>query len=141
MYYLLTTQFRLLTTRKRRRPWKTLREKEKMLVTSIFSFPLSVFYSNREIVILSMFHLSSANAYNLVMPKILSFGKGLNFTLATFTDSVDQDKPALSMRSDLDRHCASINQVKISNKFVHVLYFFFYPINLHLTFCYRLQGK
>ena len=41
-------------TPQRKRLWKTLREREKMLVTSIFS-SLNVFYSKREIVILSTF--------------------------------------------------------------------------------------
>ena len=60
-------------------PQKTLWEKEKMLVTSIFSF--SAMFSiliNREIMILAMFNLSSADAFNLVTFKILSFGKGLS---------------------------------------------------------------
>ena len=57
---------------------KTQWEKEKMLVTSIFSFSHSVSYSKRYIIILETFNLSSANAFNLVMSKILSFGKGLN---------------------------------------------------------------
>ena len=60
--------------------WKTLWEKKKMLVTSIFSFSHSVFYSiKKKIVILAMFKMSSANAFNLVMSKLLSFGKGLPF--------------------------------------------------------------
>ena len=33
--------------------------------------------SKREILILATFNLSSANAFNLVTSKILSFGKGL----------------------------------------------------------------
>ena len=54
-----------------------------MLVTSIFSFSHSVFYSiTREIVILATFNLLSANAFNLVMAKNLSFGKELNPTEA-----------------------------------------------------------
>ena len=55
---------------------KTLWEKEKMLVTSIFSFPHSVFYSmKKKIIILATFNLSSVNAFNSVMFKILLFGK------------------------------------------------------------------
>ena len=57
--------------------WKTLLVKEKMLVTSIFSFSHSIFYSTKE----RNYHLSNIyrlqNAFNLVMSKILSFGKGL----------------------------------------------------------------
>ena len=33
--------------------------------------------SKRELVIVAMFNLSSANAFNLVMSKIMSFGEGL----------------------------------------------------------------
>ena len=54
-------------------------EKEKMLVTSIFSFSRSVFstLSKRENIILATFNLSSTNAFNFVTSKILSFGKEL----------------------------------------------------------------
>ena len=62
-----TTQSRLLTTLKEK-ALETLWEKEKMLVTSIFSFPHSVIYS----------YLGEKSSF-LVMSKILSFGKGLNF--------------------------------------------------------------
>ena len=52
--------------------------KEKMLVTSIFSYSHSVSnLSKGEIVILATFNLLSANAFNLVTSKILSFAKGL----------------------------------------------------------------
>ena len=52
--------------------------KEKMLVTSIFSFSNSFsILSKREIVILAKFNLSSTIAFNLVTSKILSFGNGL----------------------------------------------------------------
>ena len=50
-----------------------------MLVTSIF-FPFPTVLSTlskREIIILQMFNLSSANALNLVTSKMLWFGKGL----------------------------------------------------------------
>ena len=58
--------------------WKTLWEKKKMLVTSIFSSSHSVFRSIKEkIIILANFDLSSASGFNLVMSKNLSFGKGL----------------------------------------------------------------
>ena len=58
---------------------KTLWEKEKMLVTSIFSFSHSVFYpvSDRNHHLSYSFFLSSANAFNLVTCKILLFGKQL----------------------------------------------------------------
>ena len=48
-----------------------------MLISSIFSFS-TVFstLSKREITILTMFNLSSANAFNLVTSKFLLFGKG-----------------------------------------------------------------
>ena len=44
LVYLFTTQSRLLTALKKRPLLKTLWEKEKMLVTSIFSFSHNVFY-------------------------------------------------------------------------------------------------
>ena len=71
----------ILIWTRRTMPQKTLWEKEKMLVTSIFSF--SAMFStliNREIMILAMFNLSSADAFNLVTFKILSFGKGVKQT-------------------------------------------------------------
>ena len=56
---------------------KTLWEKEKMLVTSIFSFSRNVFYpSQKEFLCLSHIYLSSAKASNLDKSKILLFGKG-----------------------------------------------------------------
>ena len=58
---------------------KTLWEKEKLLVTSNFSFSHNVFYPLRELsVISSNLKLSSANSFNLEESKMLSFGKGLN---------------------------------------------------------------
>ena len=45
---LLTTQSLLLTNPNRRKLWKKLWEKEKMLVTSIFSFFHSVFHSIKD---------------------------------------------------------------------------------------------
>ena len=51
---------------------KTLWEKKKMLVTSIFFFSHNVFYPVKV-----TFNLSSANAYSLGKLKILSSGKGL----------------------------------------------------------------
>ena len=61
-----------------RRLLKTLWEKEKMLVTSIFSFP-TMFSTipKTSFDILFKSFLSSANAFNLDLSKILSFGKGL----------------------------------------------------------------
>ena len=59
--------------------WKKLWEKEKMLVTSIFSFSHNVFYPSQDkFQFLSLFFLSSANAFNLDLTKILSFRKELN---------------------------------------------------------------
>ena len=61
---------------KKRRPLKTLLEKEKMLVTSIFSFSHNVFYLIKERNHVSHFcHLQ--NAFELVKSKILLFGKEL----------------------------------------------------------------
>ena len=54
---------------------------EKMLVTSIFSFPTMFATLSRRIFIISAtFNLSSANALNLGQSKILSFGKETNET-------------------------------------------------------------
>ena len=51
--------------------------------TSIFSFPTEVStLSKREIVILATFILLSANAFNLITSKILSFGKGLIYHMS-----------------------------------------------------------
>ena len=59
--------------------FKTLREKEKMLVTSIFSFSHNVLYSIKtEIIIYNIFILSSAIAFNLDKVKFLSSGNGLS---------------------------------------------------------------
>ena len=67
-----------------------------MLVTSIFSFSQSVIYLfRREIIISETFNLSSANAFNLVTSKSLSFGKGLKdkilvlYTLKVFADDLN----------------------------------------------------
>ena len=59
--------------------WKTLWEKEKMLVTSIFAFFHNVFYPS-QIKFSVTFVLSSANAFNIDKPKILSFGNELRQT-------------------------------------------------------------
>ena len=58
--------------------FKTLLEKEEMLVTSIFSFSDNVFYSTlskTEIIIYVTFILYSANAFNLDKVNFLSSGK------------------------------------------------------------------
>ena len=60
---------------------KTLWEKEKMLVTSIFSFSHNVLYSilcKTNFNFLITFILSSANVFNLDQLKNLSLGKELN---------------------------------------------------------------
>ena len=60
---------------------KTLWEKEKMLATSIFSFSHNVFYSfKKNIIILATSDLLSADAFSLVQPKMLSFGKELTLS-------------------------------------------------------------
>ena len=61
-----------------RRLWKTLWEKEKMLVTRFSPFPtMFSTLSKREIIILATSNFTSANAFNFVQSKILSFGKEL----------------------------------------------------------------
>ena len=62
----------------RRRLWKTLWEKEKILATSIFSFTHHVFFTLPKTEIIISVTLSSANAFNLVQSEILSFGKELS---------------------------------------------------------------
>ena len=53
-----------------------------MLITSISSFSRNVFYpSRKEFLFSSYIILSSANAFNLVTSKLLSFGIRLNPTL------------------------------------------------------------
>ena len=44
--------------------------------------------SKTEIIILATFYLSSANALNLVMSKLLSFGKDLTYTRVSFLTAV-----------------------------------------------------
>ena len=53
-------------------------KRRKCWLPALSSFP-TVFLSllQREIIILAMFNLSSANTFNLVMSKNLLFGKGL----------------------------------------------------------------
>ena len=56
---------------------KTMWEKEKLLVTSNFSFSHGVFYSFGELsAILSKLKLSSANSFRLEESKICRLGKG-----------------------------------------------------------------
>ena len=61
---------------------KTLREKERMLVTSIFCFSLNVLFPIKEkfFAILATFKLSSANALNFDQCKILLCGKRLTLS-------------------------------------------------------------
>ena len=59
--------------------FKTLWEKEKMLVISIFSFSHNVFYpSQKEFLCLSYICFVAADALNLDQSINLLFGKGLN---------------------------------------------------------------
>ena len=67
---LFTTQFRVLTALK-------MKALENTVGFSAFPTLFSTL-STREIIILAMFNLSSAIAFNLVTSKILSFGEGLN---------------------------------------------------------------
>ena len=71
----------------------TLR-KEKMLITSIFSFSQDVFYPYQNKFEVLSHILSSVNAFNLDKSKILSFGKELilylvkDFLLTMFSEIV-----------------------------------------------------
>ena len=72
---------------------------KKMLVTSIFFFFQQCFLlCQREIIILAAFNLSSANAFNLISLKILSFGNGL---------TLSQTSPGLYVSAALGfwKHC------------------------------------
>ena len=64
----------------KKRSFENIVGKEKMLVTSIFSFSHNVFYpSQKEFLLESwVFFLLSANAFYLDQPKYLLFGKGLS---------------------------------------------------------------
>ena len=70
---------------------KTLWEKEKMLVSSIFSFSHNVFLAvQKEFLFLSYIYiLSSANLFNLDKSKILSFGEDLQEEKVFFLSIVD----------------------------------------------------
>ena len=54
---------------------ENIAEKQKMLVTCIFSFSHNVFFPETEIIILATFNLLSAKALDMVKSKKLSFGK------------------------------------------------------------------
>ena len=79
-FQLFTTQSRLLTTLRKGVP-KSFWEREKMLVTSIFSFSHIVFYPfyplRHKFQFWVTFILSSANAFNLDQSKTLLFDKEL----------------------------------------------------------------
>ena len=63
---------------------KAFKEKEKMLLSSIFSFSHNVFHPIKAIIIISAtFILSFANAFNLDQAKIHSFGKELTLHQTT----------------------------------------------------------
>ena len=74
-YQLFITQSRLLTTLRKKPLW----EKEKMIVTSIFSFSHHAYYPSQKkkinFSVASIF--LSANAFNLHQSEILSIGKEL----------------------------------------------------------------
>ena len=79
---LFTTESRLLTTLKKKALENTVGIEENAGNQHFLLFP-TVFSSlpQREIVILARFNLSSANALNLVMSKILLLGEGINNSL------------------------------------------------------------
>ena len=78
-----TTQSRLLMPPPRDVLLKTWWKKEKMLVTSIFSFSHNIFFpfikKKKKINFWVTFIFLSANAFTLDKSKILPFGKGLNW--------------------------------------------------------------
>ena len=71
---------------------KTLWEKEKILVISIFSFSLSVFYSIKERNHFINSKLSSANALGLGQSKICHMGKGKRRLLYIIHSPFDIEK-------------------------------------------------
>ena len=68
-----STQYRVLKTL-RKRAFETLWEKEKMLVTSIFSFSYNVLFIIKIERIVATLDLSSETVFNLDRSKISSFG-------------------------------------------------------------------
>ena len=72
------TQFQLLKTLKKKALENTVGKEENAGNQHFLLFPQCFqLLSQREIVILATFNLSTANAFDLVMSKNLSFGKGL----------------------------------------------------------------
>ena len=76
-------------------------EKEKMLVTNIFSFSHNVFYiSQANFSFCSTFILSSANAFNFGLSKILWFGKGLMY----LQKDIDSCQPVQCRQTDIGQN-------------------------------------
>ena len=112
MHELFSTQSRLLMTLRKRAFENIVGKKEKILVTSIFFYSQKTFenivgdkgeilitsifsfshnvstLSNTGILIFPAFNLSSANAFNLVQPRKLSFGKGSSCLLSELSSLV-----------------------------------------------------
>ena len=64
-------------TQKKKALENTVVKEENAGIHHFLHFPQGfLLLSQREIVILAMYNLSSANAFNLVMSRNLSFGKG-----------------------------------------------------------------
>ena len=63
---------------------KTLWEKEKMLVTSIFSFSHNVFYPSKKEFLFLTFNLLSANAFKLDQSQNLLLGKEVSSPLTCY---------------------------------------------------------
>ena len=75
------TLFHTILIKRPHNPDKTLWEKDKMLVISVFSFSHNVFNpSKKEFLFSVTFILSSANDFNLDQSKNLSLGKELTET-------------------------------------------------------------
>ena len=85
----ITTQSLLLTPLRKKPLENIVGKRGKMLVTSIFSFPTmfsTLHKTNFKFSVI--FILSSANAFNLGKPKILSFGNGLKIILLFYFQSL-----------------------------------------------------
>ena len=105
--YMDLTHSHTMTDASGKEAFKTLREKETMLVTSIFSFSHSFLLYHRQILSFMLFILSSANALSLDKVKFLSSGNGLRFCSSLlhgciFYSSSSNQKNSLSERSKVD---------------------------------------
>ena len=99
-----------------RRLLKTLLEKEKMLVSSIFSFFHNVFCPSRNTFwyfFFITFILLSTNAFNLDQSKILPFGKEFTITKTNFNSTKWQNFTLVHIQSICRRQNICDSKIKI----------------------------